>query len=310
MTASAIRQLPLKVSSLPSTSTLSNSPPSTLYMSLLDFWKGKNASRKFIDLIWKSSTKYAVWDPAYAEIQVGDYGALDKDTGHFEKAGNIFRTPELEHLVRDHQQPSIKDDPKSDNVMTITSLNAKKVDIDTALSVNAQVAQASFKSGWKFGERTGAVLVVHQPRYVTLPPEMDFKALTKHPVLHEMFLVTNLTTCPAYLLYLATKEDKGISLALCVQPPVGLAPVTAGPTVTTSWVTEHGGGFYREGTHSEHRYTVLFDLKRCRKEKTRLFRESLSPERPGISDLDTAYPPWGMIDEDGEEEDIDFSEYE
>ncbi|KAJ7869564.1 hypothetical protein B0H14DRAFT_3440559 [Mycena olivaceomarginata] len=44
----------------------------------------KYASRKYLDLIQAASSKWANWDPPHP------IKAIDKDTGRFEKDGNIY----------------------------------------------------------------------------------------------------------------------------------------------------------------------------------------------------------------------------
>lgn len=112
-------------------------------------------------------------------------------------------------------------------------------------------------------------------------------------MLDNKLLITKVTTCLAYTLYLASKgrhlvtyrigpgtlnlvEDTGISLALCLEVPIGATPISVGPGLSHSWLMEYGGGFYRAGDRAGHSYTVLFDLKRCKKEKKGWFRDNES----------------------------------
>lgn len=77
-------------------------------------------------------------------------------------------------------------------------------------------------------------------------------------------------------------EDREISLALCVQAPIGGAPVSLGPELAATWLSEFGGGFYRTGSKTTPCYTVLYELRRCQKEKRGWFRDKLSPVREGV----------------------------
>lgn len=127
---------------------------------MVEFWEGKYASRKFIDLLWKSCSKWAVWDPASVAIsaspppfpltivdqgslQIGDYGTVEKETGHFEREGNIFTTPELAEIVKGHEA---KLQSSSEDVIFATSLNTRKVEVGTGFTANAQVAQVALKA--------------------------------------------------------------------------------------------------------------------------------------------------------------------
>jgi len=266
------------------------------------FWQSKKAPRKFIDLLWRSSDKFAVWDPACAEIAIGDYGTLDKETGRFQTEGNIFTTPEFKDLVNDHRPGLGPQKDRSDDIIVVTSEDAKRTEVNAAVGLNAQVAQATFKGGWTFGEHTGAVLVAHKPRHEILPVGLKLEEISTRPSLDGKLLITNVTKCPAYALYLASKEDSGISLALCLQVPPGA--VSAGAELTTNWVWDHGGGLFRSGFKDEPSYTVLFDLKRCRKKAEGWFRDSPSPVFEGVDSLDDAVPPWNLLDDDGEEKKV------
>ena len=82
-----------------------------------------STSRKFIDLIYKASNKWANWNPPYEikvrvsvsylridyrTLQVGDYGRPDKQTGQFNREGNIYddmhiyEDASIAGLVKDH----------------------------------------------------------------------------------------------------------------------------------------------------------------------------------------------------------------
>ncbi|KAJ6629834.1 hypothetical protein B0H10DRAFT_2208392 [Mycena sp. CBHHK59/15] len=61
----------------------------------------KYASRKYTDLIQTVSSKWANWDPPHP-VKVGDYGTLDKETGQFERDGNIYEDASTATLAADH----------------------------------------------------------------------------------------------------------------------------------------------------------------------------------------------------------------
>jgi len=56
------------------------------------------SSRKYIDLIYTASSKWANWDPP-KQIKVGDYGKINKKTGAFEKEDNIYNAKATTGLV-------------------------------------------------------------------------------------------------------------------------------------------------------------------------------------------------------------------
>jgi len=266
----------------------------------MHLWKRneKLASRKFIDLIWRTSSKWAVWDPPSNGINLGDYGRLNKDTGAFERRGNIYTNPEFaDFLGSPDPQGELIDN--TDEVICIASRNAKSVSVEAEAAADVQVAQAAFQAGWKFKDSSGAVLVAHKPRQHCLPQDIDLERLTKE--LNGQYLVTSVTVCPAYALYLATKDDSDISFALRVEAPVPAAPVVTGPNVKAKWYNRHGAGLYREGIKEKEVFTVLYDLRICRRKGW--LRDSPQPgDGSPESRLHQAYPPWTMLDDEGVEQ--------
>lgn len=112
-----------------------------------------------------------------------------------------------------------------------------------------------------------------------------------------MFLVTNVTTCPKYALYMAAKGSfgsphlgawctdsasmkavSGISLALCAQ---GGGSTATGAKASASWMSAYDGGYFRSGSQNEHCFTVLYELREPVKAKKGLFRDSPSPTANG-----------------------------
>lgn len=83
--------------------------------------------------------------------QIGDYGTINKDTGEFEREGNIFQTPELTDLVKGKEE---KLNFKSDDVAYETSFSAQKVDVDAAFAARPDIAQAILKVSDFLGPRT------------------------------------------------------------------------------------------------------------------------------------------------------------
>lgn len=118
-----------------------------------------------------------------------------------------------------------------------------------------------------------------------------------------MGLVTSVTTCPKYALYLTAKGtygvvsrpdelltylecsgDSGLSLRLAAKSPIVAGPLSAGVDVKLSWTSEYEGGLYRDGTGaSKESFTVLYELKQCKKRVPRTwFRDSPEPTREGL----------------------------
>lgn len=66
-------------------------------------------------------------------------GKLD---GRFQREGNIYDVPLLAQYMRDY--PRVVTQGK-DNVISITSLNARRVNLQSGFNADAQVAKAAFK---------------------------------------------------------------------------------------------------------------------------------------------------------------------
>lgn len=111
-------------------------------------FKPKQASRKYIDLIQQASSKFANWDPPHlikvgcptlnlcgnlsrpAHSQAGDYGKIDRETGKFEKEGNIYDNSCTDRVVADlaAQHPVIEN-PATDEYC-LNSAHARRLEVD------------------------------------------------------------------------------------------------------------------------------------------------------------------------------------
>jgi len=264
-------------------------------------WKSeKTSSRKFVDLIWRRSSKWAVWDPPIRSVRLGDYGTIDKETGGFDREGSIYDDPDLAKLVENCQPTTSK---PQDDVLAVASAEKRKTTASASVSADAQVAQVVFEGKYDFGSRSGAVLAAYKPVQSSLPYDLNYEAVAKK--LAGKHIVSSITMCPAYALYLGSKEDSGITLSLQAELPIPAAPgVSAGPGASIKWVKEYGGGLYREGNVHEPRFTVLFDLRQCKmRVKKTWLRDSPEPDFEGTEKLEPIIqPPWGILDDEGDEE--------
>ena len=68
------------------------------------------------------------------------------------------------------------------------------------------IASAAVKAQWSFqsGKR-GAVLIMHNPRQICLPPNLDLDSFFRIDKLIDKWLVTKTHVCPAYSMYLSDK---------------------------------------------------------------------------------------------------------
>lgn len=124
--------------------------------------KPKASQRRFIDLIWTASNKWAVWDPPSEIVnvghpvtdliaglidgtpQLGDYGGINEESGNFECEGNIFQNPECADAVA--IVPSTSSASRStDRLLCITSAGARQVSPEGKFAVDAQDASLEFE---------------------------------------------------------------------------------------------------------------------------------------------------------------------
>lgn len=102
-----------------------------------------SSSLLYVDLLYRTSSQFAVWEPAPSLIQVrlsdinrrtpsmcqsdilqvGDYGDVDRLSGQFEPHGNIFTDPTFREQYKDY--PPVVRPFGSAAITTITSENTK-----------------------------------------------------------------------------------------------------------------------------------------------------------------------------------------
>ncbi|KAG8896134.1 hypothetical protein FRB99_009056 [Tulasnella sp. 403] len=260
-------------------------------------------------LINHTVSQYPNLEPART-INVGDYGTIDKETGDFVSEGNIFSEFDdgaevaqvIPRLRKNHSvangNPEIK--------YSVSAGSASSGEVSASPEVNVSgIASASLKGKWQFAGKTrGAVLALVQSRwsYMVNPP---LKQLGKIDSLGGKSLVTGVRTCPAYVMYLSESAKSEASFEFNASLPIPHVPVvSAGGGVGAGWKSSYSGGLYREGVDAagKESFTALIELKSMARPS--MFKlagvEGLALE----SDRTTA-PPWGALDEDGNEIRVD-----
>ncbi|KIJ05280.1 hypothetical protein PAXINDRAFT_21444 [Paxillus involutus ATCC 200175] len=270
--------------------------------------------RKYVELIHQTSSKWANWDPPIP-VKVGAYGTLSRETGELDVEGNIYDRDFQEELdkigvrfkIADHQPV----DGEIEKDSFIASSGASKGDISIGLDMATPgIANASLKGQWQFEKgRRDALLIMHSPRQMYLPPEVILGHLYKVPKLQDKHLVTSVHVCPAFTIYVSNKSGETISLALVAQGPVATG-VTAGGNFGFSWWKSAKANFLREGCDKagNYCYTPLYALKR-RREPSNWWRPFRAGERELKGDELWAdvHQPWDPLDEDGEEDPVDVN---
>ncbi|KAJ8591268.1 hypothetical protein M405DRAFT_880569 [Rhizopogon salebrosus TDB-379] len=251
-----------------------------------------NPQRKFIELIFKRTGKYANWDPP-SEIRVGSYGRIDSDTGDLIVQGTIYSDEFRQRLVdigiNVESGEHLPKDCPDEVEFTTWSKNITRLDLTSNAGIPG-IDTATIKGTWevKKGSR-GAVLLMHNPRMKHITADVLGK-LAKIELLQSMHLVTKVFYCPAYSLYLSDKSGDRVSIAL-----LGSVPVDA--TTVKKWWYNTQTGFARCACNTEHCFTPLYELMHVRHTRTR--RSSSSPERIGEQLWITPPLPWAPLDEDG-----------
>jgi len=263
-----------------------------------DIHNMKSPSRKYIDLIFRASSKWANWDPP-VEIKVGDYGTIDVETGKFEKEGNIYEEPTTAELVAPH--PPQVDSPEKELIVTSRGVKSHEFTLEPQ-STTVGLHEASIKGRWEFGSKRGALLIIAAPRKAYIPPDVILDKLAAVPLLKEKALVTGVVTCPAYSLYLSASNKEIIDVAFAGTLPVH-PEVTAGGAVEAVWWTQNIAGVHRHACDKSgsYSYTPLYTLQTVRK-KGILRRDSPVPDPEGDDLWVVAQEPWDPLDNDGVEE--------
>jgi len=236
--------------------------------------------RKYVDLILSASDiSWGTWDPSLQSPNIGDYGTVDRESGVFQKEGNIY-DPSFNEYFLDLKEkyPAIQEVSDKD-------LEIKNDGVTPGLS--------TVGASWRFTKGSGAVLLVAKPQRTFLPPKVLLKQLLNVPVLQDKCLVTEITKTSAYVYYLSAAKGNEVFLSLDDKAP--------GPPASN--LTE-GVGWYSKGGRPDgpYEYTPLFILKKIREPWTR--REA--PSFPIVDDNTWCLgeTPWDPLDDDGKERPI------
>ncbi|GJE89795.1 hypothetical protein PsYK624_059030 [Phanerochaete sordida] len=265
--------------------------------SISDYFRRPQASRKYVDLIMEASSKWANWDPPKT-IEAGDIGIIDKDSGQFEKIGSIYTHPATAEAAKAY--PAVL--KPAEDVLVINSVYAKKV--GGGGGVNAGIPGAGnvkFETEIKFNKRRGAFLIMHNPRMTVVPDEFCSSATALGiPFFQDrkISVVTAAFACDGYALYLSSKQQESVKVALQANAP---AP-GAGAHAAGSWVMDGGSGVFRQAyLGNKAGYTPLYLLKSVQPRPPRR-RETPDPNENDDDRWNEMEVPWDFLDSDGEEE--------
>lgn len=269
--------------------------------------KPKYVSRKFIDLIQGATSKWANWDPP-REIKVGDYGMINNETGEFEWEGNLYTTKnEININMMDPTlEPQEQEGGDNKFIVKTWGITTKEVNVSAEAALPGAV-NVALKVDFQFeGGKPAAALVMYKPRYIYLPKdERVIKLLKSRPdVLKGKYIVTEVITCAAYVMYMSDQKAENFSITLQASGPVGPA-VNAGGAAGFTWSSVNTCGLYREGCDSTTKYMPLYRLKKPRSKFWWLLGQRGDDQKEDpIDKWDDVDPPWDPLDDEGEEDEI------
>ncbi|KIJ60777.1 hypothetical protein HYDPIDRAFT_43111 [Hydnomerulius pinastri MD-312] len=270
----------------------------------------KYESRKFVDLILSSASKWANWDPP-RPINVGDYGSIDRATGEFVWEGNIYRSYIQELLDKslgpnkiDLKDPTLQpvvSEGDEQLIISSSGVQATEAKLGAEVSVQGQ-ANASLRFKFNFTDKGGAALVLYKPQHSTLPQDERFARVLKavHEVLRGKCFVTEVISCPAYLMVLSRKKGENFSASLSA---ANVNPVaTVGADAGLTWSSDVVHGLYRSGSNTKPIFKPLYKLMHPQ----RTFWNFIFGQRGGDSenesiDWEDARRPWDELNDEGEE---------
>ncbi|OCB85154.1 hypothetical protein A7U60_g7780 [Sanghuangporus baumii] len=256
----------------------------------------KTASRKFIDLIKTAVSKLANWEPSIP-IEAGDYGTLDRETGQFERQGNIYKEVEIKSITS--RFPPIIG-PQID-MYQVASLTVKKLDVKyAAKSSGNSPSEIMFSGKWQFGRARGALLLMHHSRITRLPDEL-LQELKLSSWVKGKFIVTHIHTCPAYALYLSAKNSEIVDISLhAFGSSASPSASTTGVGVGAYWVADGVPGTFQRAAAPEPVFVPLYQVKELRKhtETRREGHNLVVKEEEAWEPIEV---PWNFLDEDGKE---------
>jgi len=261
------------------------------------FRSKRNSQRKYIDLINEASSKWANWDPP-KRIEPGDFGTVIKATGELVVEGNIYVHEALAHIAKRHP-------PSEGHELDryhIHSYEVRGVDVGGGLGANILGAQGLvFRSHWQFNSKRGAVLLMYQPRLISVPDPL-FNEIRNAPILKNKSVVYQVFKCPGFYMYLSNKVNEQIAVDLRANLPPPVSHVN--PALGVGWMAHGTIGIGQQGYQPDAIYTPLFSLRTLKKGMVRRG----GPDQAPIDQWDETSVPWDRLDDDGMTEAEDDSD--
>ncbi|KAF8957391.1 hypothetical protein BDZ97DRAFT_1762985 [Flammula alnicola] len=260
-----------------------------------------DSERLFVDLIFRSSNKYASWDPEVV-VKAGDYGRITtgktgwafwrKSRGTFLRKGTSIRKPE-EHGVS-----------SSEGVTWITSKNASQVDFDMDISGQTPIfAECNVKAAFKFNSGRGAILAMDNDTISTInPPGKLRRLLDEKRIPKGSVIVSEVHQCSSYARYLSTEGSTTILMGLSVEAPAGNI---ASANLDAKWMHSASAGNFKMKVNKDGKrdfYPLFRLVSLVENGVSKGLRGELDEDPP----LPDAEPPWAPME--GEAFDLEASE--
>ncbi|GJE92066.1 hypothetical protein PsYK624_082190 [Phanerochaete sordida] len=272
----------------------------------MNWFTKKEASRKYIDLIRDASSKWANWDPPKT-IRAGDIGFVNRDSGEFERLGNIYRSQDMAQLGCDAELfELVQSHPATvtpaDEVYTIKSYNATQVGMNAGANALApSVGKVGFSTAINFDRHRGAFLVMHNPNMTVVPDELYRNETFAEKLFgkdKQLRIVTEVFTCDGYVLYLSNKKAESVEITLDIGTS-STAAASVDADLGATWNTKGGSGNFRKG-YKKGAFTPLYHLKGLLPPRKR--RRGDGGEGDDGDSLDDVEVPWNTLDSDGEQD--------
>ncbi|KAG2160196.1 uncharacterized protein EDB93DRAFT_1244938 [Suillus bovinus] len=253
-----------------------------------------------MDLLYTPTYQFVNWDPLTA-INVGDYGMVNKDTGEFEWEGNLYT---LQNDVDiDMTDTALRPIETEGNDTYIVQSWVPPSRTSTQLLKRSTVPGAG-KVALKVEFESDGMRRAAKATHISIPnDERIIRLIKSRPdVLKEKYVVTKVTCCAAYAMYMSTTEVEKFPVTLQANGPI-VPVVDVGGATSFTWSSGTNHGVYREGSKSGAKYMPIYKLKEPRS------KFWVPPSERGNEKIDDSIekwvavdPPWEPIDDDGEED--------
>lgn len=265
----------------------------------------KSDRRLYVDMLFRKTNMYANYLPS-GNLELGDYGVVTR-AGEFIRSGNIFKDyPSLKDEVGLRQETS------GGSKHFFASRSRRK---DTASAITEEIpdlVECSLKLGWNIKKDRHAVLVMIDATHHEIEFEGRLhKFLQNQANLADNAFVTKVYHCSAYAQLITDHGQSGkVHIGFKADMiPTGAESTSVPPTAfDQAWQTFSQTGHWSTGIYhpSPPSYMPLATIRQIRpKEPTLGFRDPIPPAIMDKDEMENYIPPWGELDEEGDEIDPD-----